>query len=94
MPCDGQRREPQGAGQECWMVQVLREHKNMRIGQLLTGKMTNLLLMKYVHLPDDDDEEEISTYGRKRNYEKNLITARLSAINSTGNHKVERTLKL
>ena len=73
------------------MVQVLREHKNLRTIQFLTRKMTNLLLMKCVHLPDDDDEEEISTYGRKRNYEKDLITARLSAINSTGNIKVERT---
>ena len=61
----------------------------MRISQLLTGKMTNLLSMKCVHLPDDDDEEEISTYGRKINYEEDLITARLSPINSTGNLKVE-----
>ena len=42
--------------------------------QIEYGRMTNYLLMNCVHLPDDG-AEEISTYRRKRNNEKNLITA-------------------
>ena len=37
VPCDGRRREPQGAGRECWMVQVLKEGNNLRIIQFLNN---------------------------------------------------------